>query len=193
MIGIRSQVSRELASRKFQRHRRGRLRSFVRWVFRKKDDNAQQPLAGERGAKLEKVWLPCHRVRFPLTKEGREGAFELLVGGHDAAVVRVKGGGLEIETVADREQFAPVVGIEEAVEIARQQLTIARVREPGWSNQVLNVGQPEVELWQYPYWAYYYERRKGMLDVLLLDAVTGTLVGSRTKAAFLTAITAAKP
>ncbi len=138
------------------------------------------------------VWLPCHRVRFPLLKGGREGAFELLIGGHDAAVVRVKGGGLELETAEGHDQFAPTVSVEQAVEIARKQLTLARVREPGWSNQNLDVGRPEVEQWQYPYWAYYYERRKGMLDVLLLDAVTGTLVGNRTKVAFLSALTGRK-
>lgn len=134
--------------------------------------------------------MPCHHLRFPLSKDGREGAIELLIGGHDAVVTRIRGGGVELQEVTDHEHFAPEVGVDEAIAIAREQLTLARVREPGWNNQNLDVGHPEVAPWQYPYWAYYYERRKGMLDVLLLDAVTGKPVGSRTKAAFLAAITA---
>jgi len=165
---------------------------LVGWGALKKHDYRDEPTAGGHdGPKLEMVWLPYHRVRIPLTKAGYQGAFELLVGGHDAVVVRITGGGFELEAALDRDQFAPTVTVEQAVEIARGQLTLARVREPGWSNQDFDVGRPEVEPLLYPLWAYYYERRKGMLDVLLLDAVTGKLVGSRTKVAFLTAITAA--
>lgn len=191
MNGIRPQVAREEALRLLQRRHRGWLKRLLGWGTPKNQDSGRSPGAVE-APKLELVWLPCHHLKFPLSKESRQGDIQLLIGGHDAVVTRLKGHGLELQTVDDQELFAPIVTIEEALKIAREQITLARVREPGWSNQDVDVGQPTIGQWQYPYWAYYYERRKGMLDVLLLDAVTGKPVGNRTKVAFLTAITAEK-
>lgn len=189
MNGIRPQVAREEAWRLLQRQHRGWVKRLLSWGAPKPQESNHK--AGTAHApKLELVWLPCHHLKFPLSKNDRDGDIQLLIGGHDAMVTRLKGHGLELQHVEGPELFAPVVSVDEALEIAREQITLARIREPGWSNQDVEVGQPSVGQWQYPYWAYYYERRKGMLDVLLLDAVTGKPVGNRTKAAFLTAITA---
>ncbi|NUM54960.1 MAG: hypothetical protein HUU46_15035 [Candidatus Hydrogenedentes bacterium] len=44
-----------------------------------------------------------------------------------------------------------------------------------------------IEVLRYPFWVYYYQRRRGLLDVRIADAVTGELPGSKTKYAIVRA------
>jgi hypothetical protein len=46
----------------------------------------------------------------------------------------------------------------------------------------------DVEIVQHPFWAYYFRRLGGKLDVKLLDAVTGSLAGPKGKVALIAAL-----
>ena len=85
------------------------------------------------------------------------------------------------------DHFPPRIPESEAVETGRRELqhTILRLRSMG-GKPVVGEAQ-RVELLQYPFWVYYYERRRGLLDIKLLDAVTGGKGGAKTKVGVLEA------
>ncbi len=75
----------------------------------------------------------------------------------------------------------------QAVEIARTQLTTAILRGSGWGSAPRLGDVLESDVVGYPFWVYYFERRRGRLDIKLLDAVTGRSPGPKTKATLLQA------
>ena len=95
------------------------------------------------------------------------------------------------EPEADRPCFPPQIEPEDAAEIARNGLQVALLRgRRGQRNAV--VGQVRrVDILQYPFWVYYYERRKNRLDIKILDAVTGGPPGPKVRTSLLAAILAA--
>ena len=99
---------------------------------------------------------------------------------------------LTIESQEDVEHFSPTLDEAGAVEAARSGLITAVLRSPGWSAKPRVGSLRSVELLQYPFWVYYFERRRGLLDAKLLDAVTGRPTGGKVKDAMMAAFVEAR-
>ena len=141
---------------------------------------------------VEIVWLPSYRVTIETVAKKTVRPVDTLVGGHDGQFALVDLANLTIEHRTDRGHFPPTLDRQQAVDVARSGLVSAILRSAGWGAKP-SIGQThDVELLQYPFWAYYFERSTGLLDVKLLDAVTGKIAGSKVKASLLAALLDAK-
>jgi hypothetical protein len=141
---------------------------------------------GRRLPYLEIVWLPHYRVTFETVRADQRSTVDTLIGGHDRQVTICDFNGVLWDSEAAHETFDPELRETEAPELARRGLLAALLRGRGPKpsiGKMLNL-----QLVHYPYWAYYYERRGGLLDVKMLDAVTGSPAGPKTKVAFLAAL-----
>jgi hypothetical protein len=138
---------------------------------------------------VDRVWLPYYHLRFGFEfKKGPNGTAEALVGGHEATFSVVSPGKLTIEECDQADAFAPQLDAATAEQTARSHMTLmyGMSRRVPRRLQITTLEQCEVV--QYPYWAYYFARRRGILDVRLLDAVTGRLTGPRLKVALMAAM-----
>lgn len=104
-----------------------------------------------------------------VTVDGLTGQFALFFAKHQIS-----------EGVLEGDIPVPAIGPERAEALARRGahswlLRYHRVRK-------LNIGALEtIEVLRYPFWVYYYQRRRGLLDLRIVDAVTGELPGSKLK------------
>jgi hypothetical protein len=80
----------------------------------------------------------------------------------------------------------------EAARIARKELLAVIMRQRSGRKKPLPGNVVNVELLQYPFWIYYYERRRERLDIRVLDAVTGSKPGPSIRASFLNAFASAQ-
>ncbi len=129
---------------------------------------------------LELVWMPQYLMTFAMhgrrgaetagvTVDGMTGQFTLFFAEHQVC-----------EGAPEGESPEPAIGPDRAEAIARRAaqswlLRYHRVRR-------LNIGALEsIAVLRYPFWVYYYQRRRGLLDLRVMDAVTGELPGSKLK------------
>ncbi len=89
------------------------------------------------------------------------------------------------------EAFPPALTPEEAERVARRELVGTLIRLRGNRKRFEPGDTVGIELIHYPYWVYYFERRRGRLDMRVLDALTGEKPGHRLKLAMLEALVAA--
>lgn len=141
---------------------------------------------------MEVVWLPCYWMKIEATQKGTSGPVDVLIGGCDGQFTLADLSGVAFESPPDAEPFPPVLDDARADQIARTGLVTAILRSPGWRAKP-TLGQTlQVELLQYPFWVYTFERRRRRLDIKVLDAVTGSLPGPKTKASILRAFVDAR-
>lgn len=177
-----ARCARAIVRRDFASSRLGRKGVFRRcWqVLRRIIPGTCSPLGV---AHLELIHLPSYLVR----ALGRRGGASIMIDGYEGHA-----GAVDLTGVEWDEQpllFQPSLSAQQALQAA------ARFRLAGPSTVFRNPApkiDPEVELVGYPYWAYYYERQAGKLDVRLLDAISGNLVGARVKVALLAALASRK-
>lgn len=178
-------VDREAAWRKL--HRRGFLRTLVDRGKRRDDAPSVDGLP-----RLSLIWLPYYLLSFPTLRGAHCGEVLLLASGFDGGTAFVDSRDLAWEEVPAREHFPPTVTAELATEAASRALLAARAQGSLWKSGKTEFDEPRTELVHYPYWAYYYEPRTGILDVSLLDAWSGQPTGARVKSALLAALAAKK-
>jgi hypothetical protein len=141
---------------------------------------------------MEVVWLPYYHLCIETVAKGASRPVDVLVSSHDGQFAMMDLSGLTFASLDDAEHFDPIMSQDDAVEIARTSLVAAILRSPGWGTKP-KIGQTlHVELVQYPFWTYTFERRRGRLDIRVLDAITGKLPGPKTKGTILQAFVAAK-
>ncbi len=141
---------------------------------------------------MEVVWLPCYWMKIEATRKGTSRPVDVLVGGCDGQFTLADLSGVTYESHPDVQPFVPVIDDAEADRIARSGLVSAVLRSPGWRAKP-TIGQTlQAELLQYPFWVYTFERRRGRLDIKVLDALTGALPGPKTKASILRAFVDAR-
>lgn len=166
------------------------MRTIVRWLSFAELRRSRTGSSGGFRRPLpymEVVWLPCYHVRIETVFKGTPRPVDALVGGYDGQCAMMDLSELTFASRDDVEHFPPAISQADAVEIARASLVAAILRSPGWGTKP-KIGQTlHVELVQYPFWAYYFERRAGRLDVRVLDAITGKLPGPKTKLAMIQA------
>ncbi|MBM3290336.1 MAG: hypothetical protein FJY92_09310 [Candidatus Hydrogenedentes bacterium] len=177
MKHIPAAIAAETARRRVERSFAFRLDALASAVW----PSFRRPLSPSRPLPfLELVWMPqylmtfgMHGVRGPetacVTVDAYSGQFALFF-----AQAQVRDGD------PDGERPTPELAQERAESIARANahkwlLRYHRARK-------LTIGAVEaIDVLRYPFWVYYYQRRRGLLDVKIVDAVTGELPGSKTK------------
>jgi hypothetical protein len=137
--------------------------------------------------RVECVWLTLYLVPFSVTSskgpgtmtvsvEGQSGAFAIFEMHSEVQTGRVEG-----------EVFEPRMPEREAIELGRQELLHAILRQSSRGAKPVVGDAGTVSRLCYPFWVYYYERRHGLLDIVMLDAVTGLPAGTKIKAGLLEA------
>lgn len=179
---LRPTISREAA---WQRLHRGPLSRRL-W-------QAVLTICGKRpvAAGLELVYLTHYLVTFPVTQDDRSGVILSLISGYDASFSRIEVAAAAFEPHSAEQTLLPctVQNTEQILAAARQGTLMALINAPGWATNRARLGEPTVETIGYPVWAYYFRRRKGILDVRTLDGWTGRLGTARVKLALLSALT----
>ena len=92
------------------------------------------------------------------------------------------------EGTPDGELFPPKLDEAAAVGLGRKELLRAIMRRRGQRDKPYLEETLSTDLYYYPYWAYYFERRRGRLDMAVLDAVTREKGGAKTRAGILSAL-----
>lgn len=144
--------------------------------------------ASSPAVRLERVWLPHYLISIDVRRGNEQRVAMALVGGHEPTVSLVEPASLAWAEEPPPETFPARIDPAQALEAAREALLRLLLARPGWGRQLALEAGGRVEPIQYPFWAYYFRRRGGMLDVRLLDAVSGSPAGPKAKVALLSAL-----
>jgi hypothetical protein len=164
-------------------HAAARLILAFRKLF---GQNRSLPVAG-RLPHLEQVWLPYYLIQINTRVRESVTAVAVSVEAHSGAFAIFEMHDILTEGTPTGESFPPKLDASEAERLGRQALLAAFLRQVRTLKKSELLETLSVTLFLYPYWVYYYERRPELLDIRLLDAVTGQKAPSRTKAAILEA------
>ena len=135
---------------------------------------------------LELLWLPYYLVTWHVDSKKRSRKIPTLVGGHERNF-SLSDPQASFQSLEEGEFFEPAITEEDALDTSRSGLWRAALNHH--QSQQLRVDErPEVEVVQYPFWAYYFRRPGGKIDFKLLDAVTGSIAGPKDKVALLRAL-----
>jgi hypothetical protein len=186
---IKPRTSESAAMRFFHRRRPGNLWGLLGRRSRRTNSSTNKE---RRLPFAELVWLPYYIIPVKVRSRRGEGEITVSVEGYSGAFAVFEMHADVVEGDIEEETFRPKLDAQDAARIARKQLlaTIMRQRsnrEKPAPEQVLGV-----DLLHWPLWVYYYERRRGRLDIRVLDAVTGSKPGPRLKASILAAFISAK-
>lgn len=140
--------------------------------------------------RLELIYLPAYFVTIALEKKGEMGEMTCHVDGCSGSFSLVHMGDQIVDGDIDAENFAVTVDESEAERIAREALIKTILRRRGSAGKPVPKETKSIELLRYPYWVYYHQRRRGLMDVKVLDAVTGKPVGNKIKMGILEAFKA---
>ncbi|MBX7166583.1 MAG: hypothetical protein K1X74_09580 [Pirellulales bacterium] len=182
---IQPTVDRATAWRKL--HRPGGLAIAWAWV-RRHPDPRLDPLRTKGAPLLRLVYLPRYLVGANVQRGDQAWQVHALVDAIDGVASLLKGPLLDLETESIATPFKPLIDAAQAATSAERLIRQMSDRYARWSWRPTQIGLAAVEPVYYPFWAYYCERGKGILDVSLYDAWAACAVGARVKAAYLTAL-----
>ena len=140
-----------------------------------------------RAPRLELVWMPYYV--FDCGVHSRKGPSTICVSidGWAGAFALCDLGDAIVEGKVEGDLFPPRVDAAEAAETARRELQFAVMRQRSRGvKPVVDDAQLKLTLFL-PFWTYYFERRKNRLDIIVLDAYTGSRTGPKAKASVLEA------
>ena len=180
MKALRYQVDETTACQKFTTPRWPRLQRLLGIPSR------------STAAHLELVHLPHYLVKLSFQQGSAQHSATLLVGGLEPTVALIDPVSLTWSEQLPAETFPPRLDAAQATELAHRETLRLLLTKPALRSAPISHAAPTAELVQYPFWAYYFRRRGGMLDVRLLDAVTGSTAGPKAKIALLAALAAAR-
>ncbi|MGD9647771.1 MAG: hypothetical protein AB7U73_18815 [Pirellulales bacterium] len=149
-----------------------------------------------RESHLEIVYLPRYRIalkRAAATSTEQQSHTAAFVGAFEAEVDILDLAGVGCAEHEPAECFSPAISAEQALAAARLRLQRAALASVRPQQRLVMLEPPEIELVHYPYWAYYFRRRAGMLDAALLDAITAARAGPQLKRALLAALASSSP
>jgi len=181
-------VDQAAARERFERRRFNRLRRVARaWGIHR------PPPAPPRGISRELphltlVWLPQYLLSFDVVEDRHHATTHLLVGGYEPQVTLIELRGISWQAPSRVSPFSPIVSLDEARRAAQRTMATARLRNVQKRGRYVVSPHAPSRLVYYPYWAYYFARRAGMLDVRLLDALSGKSVGPGVKTSLLSAL-----
>lgn len=181
MLYVDPRVSKASALQFFERRRFGNL-----WGILNRRPSVSE--AGERRAPFaELVWLPHYMITVRVTSSRGPGEIVVSVEAHSGAFAILDTRDGLVEGEPEGGAFPPKLDEAEAVRIGRKELLRSIMRRRGQRHRPVIEDTLAIELFLYPYWVYYYERRKGLLDIQVLDAVTREKGRVRTKVGVLSA------
>ena len=137
--------------------------------------------------RIELVWMPYYRVPVRYTSKHGPGTVEIAVEAHGGEARLIADAQLLPDPPAEGAVFPPRLSGDEATVIARREAIRIVMIQRGRSKPVIE-GADAPTLLRCPFWVYYYERRRGMIDIKTLNAATGEKGGVRTKRAVLDAL-----
>ena len=132
--------------------------------------------------------MPHYLIEFAVTSRRGPGTITVSVEAHSGAFAVIESARGVVERPDEKNTFPPKLGQEEAVVMGRKDLLQSIMRRRGQRHRPLIEKAVGVDLFHYPYWVYYYERRRGRLDVKVLDALTREPGRPRTRAGVLSAL-----
>ena len=149
-----------------------------------------RPAKAELGAalpRIELVWMPYYRVPVRYLSKRGPGRADIAVeayGGEARLIADV-----ELSPVPAEEGtiFPPKLSGDEAEIIARREAIRIVMIQRGRAKPTIE-GADSPTLLRCPFWVYYFERRRGVIDIKTLNAATGEKGGVRTKRAVLDAL-----
>lgn len=144
--------------------------------------------------RIELVYIPHFVITIPVFQgESKSTVTAAIEASSGAFSLRRYTDDILASEMPDRaDEFAPRISEEEALAIARDGILKNALRERGGRRSFKWADPESVELLQHPFWVYYHHRRRGFIDIRLLDAVTGDRPGSKTKGGVLDAFVAAR-
>lgn len=141
----------------------------------------RRPLAPARDLPhLELVWMPQNLMTFAM--HGPRGG--------ETVQVTIDAYSTQFALFFAEKQIQndDVIGERPEAELAPERAeSLARAGLHKWllrhhRRRKLTIGEMiTAEVLRYPFWVYYYQRRRGLLDIRIVDAVTGELPGSKIK------------
>ncbi|NIA13663.1 MAG: hypothetical protein GWP08_06235 [Nitrospiraceae bacterium] len=137
---------------------------------------------------VELIWLPHYLIPIAVNSRRGPGAIDVSVEAHSGAFSVVDAADGLVELDPAHAAIPPRIGEEEAVTRGRKELLKSIMRRRGQRHKPVIEGAGEPELYYYPYWIYYYERRRGLIDIRILDAVSKDPGRARTKVGVLSAL-----
>lgn len=138
---------------------------------------------------IQLVWLPHYVVTVDVSSRKGPGEIDVSVEAHSGsfAIFQMHEDLIEKDEVPG-EVFEPKLGEKEIIEIGRRELLKTILRRRGQREKPTIIGTGEIDLFYYPFWIYYYERRHGLLDIQVFDAARGIKGGTRTKVGILSGL-----
>ncbi len=137
---------------------------------------------------VERLWLPYYLIPFQVTSGKGPGIITVSVEGHSGSFALFEMHGSLAQGELAGETPPPKLTIDEATATGRSELLRTIMRRRGQFGKPIIEEDLGVDLFYYPYWIYYFERRRGLLDILICDAVTGDKGRARTKTGILSAL-----
>ena len=141
--------------------------------------------------RAELVWMPSYLVTIQL--ESKQGASEVTcnVDACSGSFALFQMHAAIAGESAEGDTFPPTHDEAEAESRAREELVKAILRRRSRAGKPLPGKTLGIELLSYPYWVYYYQRRRALIDIKVIDAATGRPVGNKIKLGILDAFKAA--
>jgi hypothetical protein len=186
---LQPRVTEVAAVRFFERRRLGNLWGLLR---RPRSTTRNSISSDRRIPYAELVWLPYYIIRIKLRSARSESEITVSVEGYSGSFALFETQADIVDGEPKGEIFRPRLDENEAARIARKELLAVIMRQRSGRKKPLPGNVVNVELLQYPFWIYYYERRRERLDIRVLDAVTGSKPGPSIRASFLNAFASAQ-
>tara|TARA_R110001592_G_scaffold133907_2_gene349376 strand:+ start:41 stop:631 length:591 start_codon:yes stop_codon:yes gene_type:complete len=140
----------------------------------------------------EQIWFPYHIYTLEMTSRRNPGLMQVSVEAWSGAFAIFQLGGELIDSPPEKgEVFAPRLHLEDCESHARDNLlhTIMRQRSRLGGKPVAGA-VVERETILYPLWVYYFARKKGVIDIKIVDGISGRPSGHRTRTGVLDAFVA---
>lgn len=167
-------------ARRVFRRRNSRHRLIV-CLLRRKPLRPQLP-------RLELIWLPVHLISFAAAEQPDAEPVNIAVEGFNGTfAVFERHPWLKVGPPPGT-HFAPKLSTEAAEKTGRQMLFQTMLRFHGNRHKFRPGAATAFSLFHHPYWVYYFERRRGLIDFLVLDAISGDRGGAKTKTSIVTAL-----
>ena len=177
MRHLRCAVDEALAIERLQH---GGRRGFSRWLW-------QRFFPSPTPVKVELLWFPAYLVTIALERSAGPDRAVCSIEGFSGSFAIFEMSAAVMDGESPGETFPPVITGEAAEALARDGLVTTLLRRSGQARRARPAATLSVELLRWPYWVYYHRRRRGGMDIQLLDAATGSRPGHKIKLGLLNA------
>ncbi len=136
----------------------------------------------------ERVWLPYYVIDYDVKTKKLDSVISVSIEAYSGAFAIFQ---MQTQLIdgepPEGEFFPPEMPEDEAVSTGRDHLHTAIVREKGRRLDPEVREAVNIEIVHYPFWVYYFERRRGLIDIKVLDAARGEKPGNKTRISLLNA------